>query len=470
MPALVVEAFLYPCGVSDAIDGTFWVESGPRVQGTLTLDASSYFLELRGFCFNPHSLDIQPGSVAVSSDPAAIASDFAPRTIFGDLGSKGPVTLLRAHMDMDSIPFILGPIVQRFTGSFYALDAHIRGDQHEIQGIWWTWDLSRSQAGWLGDSPVDVTDGPLPGTLKSWSFENRPGLVIELSDSAELRVVRQGVMTAITQFLVLWTHRELDLNRVEIQLEDQSWYECSPPKPDAGRFSRTRLLPLDEVTLQLFADWLPMGFRLDPLPYIASATAGVLQIDAQAVATSLEGLHRRLLGDRRPFAPLSIGSVKRATRVAREAGVRKLVESGFADEALAAKLFSEALNHVDQPSYQQRVAELAVTVVDIAPGLCGPDPTDWVKSMKAIRNEQSHQLLDRFYEEEVTQYHIASISGRWVLALRILMEFVDPVRLGRALRESQTFAFALANIDSERYWAGFSCLQTFRDAAKRPAG
>jgi hypothetical protein len=58
-------------------------------------------------------------------------------------------------------------------------------------------------------------------------------------------------------------------------------------------------------------------------------------------------------------------------------------------------------------------------------------------------------------------YHIASISDRWVLVLRILLEFVDPDRLGRALRKSQTFAFALANMDVEDHWPGFSCLKTF---------
>jgi len=65
-------------------------------------------------------------------------------------------------------------------------------------------------------------------------------------------------------------------------------------------------------------------------------------------------------------------------------------------------------------------------------------------------------------DEEITQYHIASISGRWVLVLRILLEFADPTRLGLALGESQIFAFALANMDVEDYWPGFSCLQTFR--------
>ncbi|MFE4837388.1 hypothetical protein ACFRAU_22245 [Arthrobacter sp. NPDC056691] len=105
---------------------------------------------------------------------------------------------------------------------------------------------------------------------------------------------------------------------------------------------------------------------------------------------------------------------------------------------------------------------MASPVVEVAPGLCGPDLSDWVKSMRSIRNDQSHQLLEHFYEEEITQYHIASISGRWVLVLRILLEFVGPTRLGLALGESQTFAFALANMDVEDYWQGFSCLQAFR--------
>jgi hypothetical protein len=367
---------------------------------------------------------------------------------------------------MDTGSVLLGPLTQRFTGSSYVLGTHIDSDEHAINGIRWAWNFSSGDAGWLNDPPATVTDGPVRGALKPWAFKNRPGLEIELSDPVELRVVRQGVMTAITQFLVLWTGCSIDLSHVEIQLEDKNWYKFSPPPSDGGKFSRTKLLPLNEITLQHLVRWLPLAFKLDPLPYIVSATAGVLQIDAQAVATALEGLHRRLLEDRRPFAPLSNGAVKRATRAARKAGVKDLVESGFEDEALAGRLFSEALNHIDQPSYQQRVAELAAPVLSMAPGLCGPDLTAWVKTMKNIRNDQSHQLLDRFYDEEVTQYHIASLSGRWVLKLRILIEFVDPVRLGSALREAQSFAFTLANMDVEHYWAGFSCLRTFRDSGE----
>ncbi|MFE4837389.1 hypothetical protein ACFRAU_22250 [Arthrobacter sp. NPDC056691] len=154
-------------------------------------------------------------------------------------------------------------------------------------------------------------------------------------------------MAASTQFLVLWTGCEIAPCHVEIRLSDGNWHECSAPPSDAAKYSRTKLLPLDEITLQSLARWLPVAFRLDPLPYIASAKAGVLQIDAQAVATALEGLHRRLLGDPRVFAPISAGAVKRATRAAREAGVQKLVENGFDDETLVARLFSEALSNID---------------------------------------------------------------------------------------------------------------------------
>lgn len=455
--------FVYRVVVSDDMTGRFWVGSGPRVAGVLKMNGSTYSLELEEFCFRPLNLDIQPGHYSISGDPGAIAEDFAPRTVMGELDEGTSVTLLGAHMD--TTHHFFGPLKQRFTGSVYVVGAHVQDQEHAISGIRWTWNVPSGQAGWLKESPVNVTEGPLSGTLSAWACTERPGLELSLADPAELRVARQGAVMAITQLLVLWTGSDVDVSRVEIQLEDGGWYECSPAENEAGRFSRTKLLPLTDLTLPALARWTTLAFTLDPLPYIASASAGVLQIDAQAVASALEGLHRRLFGDTRPFAPISKGAVKRATQAAREAGVRVLLESGFVDADLAGRLFSAALNHIDQPSYQQRLIEIAAPVAEIAPGLIGPGLTAWVKTMKDIRNDQSHQLLDRFYEEEVTQYHIASISGRWVLRLRILMEFVEPSQLSAALRESQSFAFALANMDVEHYWAGYSCLQTFKGAS-----
>jgi hypothetical protein len=95
--------------------------NGPRIEGTLKLEASTYSLELNGFCFAPRSLDIQPGSIAISDDPAAVTADFAPRTIYGQLDNGHRVTLLGAHMDMDLFAHVLGPLTQRFTGHFYSL-------------------------------------------------------------------------------------------------------------------------------------------------------------------------------------------------------------------------------------------------------------------------------------------------------------------------------------------------------------
>lgn len=442
--------------------GTFWVDGGPRVAGVLALRPDSYSLDLEQFCVTPQHLDVQSGCVTVSGDPGLIAADHAPRTILAELEGQPAITLLNAHMDT-ALNF-LSPAAQRFAGSLYVVGAHIAGNEHLIHGIRWSWNVSSNHAGWLNDSPTVVNDSLLRGTLGPWFHGIQAGLQFNLAEPRALNVIRQGVMSAVTQFAVLWSGRAIDVDHVEIQLEDENWYEFSPPQAETERFSRSNLLPLNELSLQSLARWLPMASKLDPLPYIASASAGVLQIDAQAVSSALEGLHRRLHEDRRPFAELSRAEVKRAMKATREDGVNDLLQRGFADEALARKLLSEALNHIDQPSYQQRVEELAAPVELIAPGLCGPDLADWAEAMKNIRNDQSHQLLDRFYEEEVTQYFIASISGRWVLTLRILLEFVDPVRLHSALREAQTFAFALANMDAEHYWKDFSCLGTFRDA------
>ncbi|MBP2266397.1 hypothetical protein J3A64_001861 [Pseudarthrobacter sp. PvP004] len=452
--------------MNEDITGTFWVENGPGVAGTLTMGESDYSLELEGFCFQPQSIEIKPGYYSISGDPGAVAADFAPRTVMGELGDGTKVTLLGAHMDTPDQLF--GPLKQKFTGTISVVGAHIKDQEHKISGIRWTWNISPGQAGWLTEDPVHVTDGPLSGTLSPRIQAQSPGLGLQLSTLTELRVARNGAAAAMTQLLVLWTGKTLDVSSMEIQLEDGRWLTCSPPEKEGGRFTRSSLLPLNELTLQALARWATVAFKLDPLPYIASASAGVLQIDAQAVASALEGLHRRLHGDNRPLAPLSKAVVKKATRAARDAGVAVLVESGFEDAGLAGKLFTESLNHIDQPSYHQRLTEMAAPVVAMAPGLCGPDLTAWVKAMKDIRNDQSHQMLDHFHEDDVAVYHIASISARWVLRLRILMEFVEPSRLATALKESQSFAFALANMDVENYWEGYSCLQAFRREPSTP--
>jgi hypothetical protein len=442
--------------------GTFWVDGGPHIPGAVELASPSFQLDLEGICVPQEHLDFAPGRVSISSDPAALAADYAPRTLLGDLDGGIQVSLLDAHMDLESN--WLSPSTQRFSGSHYVLGARITGDDQMLRGIRWTWDISNPQAGWLSAATERIEEGILRGSLSPWSYQGQPGLQFEPSGPLELRVLRQGILSALSQLLILWTGRQVDAGYIEIQLEDNTWCEYGALAAEAGRLSRSRLLPLNQLTLQTFAHWLPKASVLEPLPYMASTRVDVLQVDAQAVTTALEGLHRRLHGNPRPFADLSVRSVRRAMKEAREAGVAALRKSGFTEEAIADDILRNALVHVDQPNYQQRLEQLVEPVHRVAPGLLGPDPGRWATTMKNIRNDESHQLLSSFYDDEVGRYIIASISGRWVLTLRILLEVVEPASLRKALAESTDYAFALANMDGERLWADFSCLDTFRTA------
>ena len=72
--------------------------NGPRVPGTLSLEQRSYSLVLKGYCFTPQNLEVHPGYITFSDDPAAIAADFAPRTILGELDAHGVPRLRSSPM------------------------------------------------------------------------------------------------------------------------------------------------------------------------------------------------------------------------------------------------------------------------------------------------------------------------------------------------------------------------------------
>lgn len=111
-----------------------------------------------------------------------------------------------------------------------------------------------------------------------------------------------------------------------------------------------------------------------------------------------------------------------------------------------------ALNHVDQPTYHERIVQLTSPVCEIAPGVCGPELEAWVAIIKQIRNDQSHQLLKNFGGAEHASYFVATTSCRWILALCILLEIVSPDELRSAVAKSQSCMYALANMDEEHIW------------------
>lgn len=427
-------------------------------------ETGRYLLHLKGFCFIPEQADFSTdGAIGFSDDPAKIAADYAPRSIFGRLDDGSLISFLEAHME--SGPIFSIETLQRFSGQRYVFGAHISDEMESVSGVRWTWDLPSRIAGWSREIGGVTVTGELPGTVYSWEFEGSAGLNFEAVPSIPLHRVLKDAVSSCTQLMGLWSGlRPPKVVHIEFRRTDGTW--CSYVRPsEEGRLQRSSLLPLTDLSLQKFSDWIRLAIRIDPFPYIVNAPTNVLQVDAQVLATAIEGLHRSIHAEDRPFSSISKRSVKRAMDEARRAGVAALENEGFAASDLADRLLRGSLNHVDQPTYQDRLLQLAEPVWGLAPGLCGPDPMEWAIMIKQIRNDQSHQLVRSFLENEIAAYFVATITCRWVLLLRILMELVTADGLKAALLASDRFLYALANIDGERLWGEFSALATFRAAA-----
>lgn len=448
--------------------GTFWIEGLDRVAGTLVInDDQTFKLKLEQFLVMPRQVTQEGDALAYSARPEHIVADYEPVTIRGELTDGALICLLDARMEH-------GPLfaahLQEYTGQRRIVGAHIADDFAPIGGIRWAWNVARQDFG--NSATEEAVDGPLPGQLSFWTPEvqdrNRGGLTFNGTDPAPLRDLLQYVQSTSNQLVALWggRHRVPLVVGTEILVGDK-WCSYVVPASHDPRRIGTDLLPLDKLSLKIFAKWIPFARRIDPFPYIANFEIPNLQVGAQVLATALEGIHRRLNAaeEVRPFAAVTETSVKRARKAARLAGVRVLEEAGYRDSESARKRFADSLGHVDEPTYSERISNLAADVVKIVPGLCGPELGSWVRLVKDIRNNQSHQLGEEFHEVRISEYFVAVETARWVLSLTILLKVTERDLLSVALANSNTLHFALANIDSEGVWEDYSALQTFESKA-----
>ncbi|MDP9936863.1 hypothetical protein J2T11_003231 [Paenarthrobacter nicotinovorans] len=447
------------------VAGVFWMAGCWEVSGAVEYtEDNGYDLRLSGFCFMPVQVTVlNDTALQFSNDPAHIAADFSPRVILGRLDDGSLVTFMDAHMQPG--PEFSIQTSQRFTGKQRLHGAHVSGEEQGITAIRWTWPIPESAISWAAESEVA---GPVPGRIGPWSHGGNAGLSFSSQEISSLSTLTQEIQLSSAQLLGLWTQKKPPGPLLtEVFIEDHGWCMYVPRgDEEQGILRRSSFLPLGDLTVEHLATWLPFAAKIDPFPYIANSRSGVIQVDAQVLVTALEGLHRRLHAKTRPFQELSAGAVKRAMDEARAAGVKALADEGFSDDVMANEMLGNVLNHVDQPTYHQRIVQLAAPVCEIAPGICGPDLDLWVKIVKKIRNDQSHQLVSRFGGTEFSSYFVAMISCRWILTLRILLEVTDSNELKAAISKAQNFMFALANMDEEHLWDPPGALDTFREGSK----
>jgi hypothetical protein len=430
----------------------------PATAGTLEVAAGHYRLRPGKWIEEPQQVSIKRsgGSISMSyGNRQGIVADFQPRPLWG-IEEGRPFTVLDARMTIKD-GFTFSP-TQVYEAGSILWGAHVEGRDSAAQALRVTFSLPWT--GWSDDEAATLDQG----RLSHWNDGKAPGLLWEPSQPHTVHNLTQRFPPLLTALFQLWAGYPVHTEESQVLIHAVGWCPVESAWSPQGGPQRS-FLNLGDLTVRKIACWLEMARELGPLPFIAVRGSETLQVDAQMLATALEGLDRRWRPEARRFdGVVSKKQLNRARRQASQAAVEAL--DGIVEATLAKRVYDEALGHVQEPSYAEHLAELMPRVERVAPGLLGPSLSAWIQDMKDLRNIQSHGLRthDDFGEEEITRYYVMSSSGRWALRLLLLLKLVDDDDLVRAaLRDYDQFMFALVNIDRERYWENFSAYQTFLD-------
>lgn len=399
---------------------------------------------------------IGPGVFDVGGRPGVVA-DYKPRSLWGLYNSR-PFTVLGAKMSLEPESPFYDRQVYEAEAIFWG--AHIRESLNKPEALRLTFSLPA--VGWEHDKPVTLDQG----RLSSWYEGRNPGLEWESTASPDVHSLLRRSIPILTTMLHLWTGKTISVLSTQVRLAEAGWCTVEVP-PSAPRPSGQSFLELEALTLAVVKKWLDKAPKIGQLPYVATADLGPLQVRVQVVATALEGMHDRKDPNASSFnPPLPKPLLKRANRAAKQAAVDAL--NGSADAAVVKKRYGDALGHVQGLSYGEALTRTIAPIEGVVPALLGPSPKEWVSTMTKLRNFQSHggKKHDDFGENEISLYYVMSVSGLWVLKILLLLELIDAEQVRIALRRSDQFMFALANIDREQYWENFSAYRTFIHASK----
>lgn len=197
---------------------------------------------------------------------------------------------------------------------------------------------------------------------------------------------------------------------------DDRWLDVDHPglagdDPDPARDPAV-LLTRDHLGLEEVARWLAKIPTLSPVPQLV---AGVMAATSQRtlenqlldLATAAEGLHRRLHPDQSVMNAVAAREVRHAARDAVPAEVKNRV--------------SDALLHLSEPTYRERLQTLVDEGSAAVPGLV-PAPDKWIGAIVGHRVGSAHQLASGSDGSGVRQLWALLNSLRWTLTALLLSE------------------------------------------------
>lgn len=404
------------------------------------------------------------GALALSADPQHAAADWSPRTLWG-LHEGQPFTIFSANMRVSAG---LG-FKPAYSAQYILWGAHVEGSDAEATAV--RLRFSFPPTGWAEQGAVNTA----AGVLSAWVDDNNvDGLQWTPSTPHTMDDFKGGFPQVFTTLFRLWTGKATSVTELQLHIKGIGWCELARVG-DGGPIKQVygSLLTLDDLTLEVVGQWLTRSDQLGPIPFMVFPGDMALQVQAFVISSALEGLHRRLHPDeaRRGFQEVPKAELKNAKKAAKRHGVEALDPAPeYVKDVETA--FAQAVGHVEELTFAERIKHIVGSLSEVAPGLLGPSSEGWIKSLKDIRNTQAHALTnhDDFNQAEVSLYYVVSRTGRWVLRLRLLQELASDDQLGAALRRSSDFLHTLADIDEEEYWPDFSTYDAFQAASSKTIG
>ena len=244
-------------------------------------------------------------------------------------------------------------------------------------------------------------------------------------------------VTPLSSLLTLATDTDCPPVAVEIATgSDQPWLSVhhsglrSPA--EEVRPTHRQLLPLAALGLDRVAAWLNAVEDLGPLPPVVAAAAArpasTLETQLLELATVAEGLHRRLFAESRRLSPEQAQTAREAVCHAvddLDQDVRRAVEG--------------AMKHLEEPSFPQRLMQLADCVAGAVPGVTG-QTNRWRHRVTDIRNRFAHRSYGFLETTRVAELVTVLESLRWLLTgLLLLQTGLPPAELAARIAHHQPY-------------------------------
>lgn len=443
-----------------AASGEFWLPETPgkTVRGAFRADAGEQpeVVLDDALVEDPRVSRPDTGGLVYAQGAASSVKASLPKTLQGRLEAGDCVTLIDAKNWGDPGPPFGSPRYR----ALYAIvgDHHTSGPEQLFSAMrfrfgdpYWLGHLQRGETAAVGG------DG---STLSVEGADDGNWLLYTSAIPVTLERLEMMVQSGCLTLAELALDQDFEARDTWVRIDDgDAWLTvCGPGTNTPPKELKYRtLLPREELTLERFANWIPINDTLDGIASVAGRPIeGFLQTEALVLTALLEGLHRRLhrTFQQSKFPNASnnaLDSIKKAARAAAKAKAAARNDPNLDPEQVHGAVM-ESVSQFATVEYVDRATDVITRVSAALPELIeSVSINDLAVHLKNSRNEMAHQLLLDDEKEPLAarqlRWLVVTEITPWLLRGLLLLEAgIDPSVLHFHHQGSSRYPSSCANV------------------------